>query len=69
MKRYISHDTARCVGRFGLGQDDPVCERRQRCLRYIALLQHPMDTPVPRSTPVETGLCRDGDDYMIEGEA
>ena len=52
MKRYISHDTARCVGRFGLGPDDPVCERRQRCLRYIALLQQPMDTPVPRSTPV-----------------
>jgi hypothetical protein len=67
--RFISDDTARCVGRFGLRPDDAVCERRAHCLRYIALLQWPADVPIPLRISVHTGLCRDGDDYLIEGEA
>ena len=69
MTRFISDDTSRCAGRFGLGPDDPVCDRRERCLRYLALLERSTETPVPIYVHVATGLCRDGGDWMIEGEA
>lgn len=62
-------DIARCVGRFGLGPDDPLCPRRDACVRYQALRQQPPDTSVPLRTPVHTGLCRDGEDWMIGGQA
>lgn len=62
-------DKARCAGRFWLGPDDPVCERRHACLRYRAMQDHPRDMPYPRATPVHTGLCRDGQDWMIGGTA
>lgn len=62
-------DVSRCVGRFGLGAEDPVCDRREQCVRYQALLAHPSDTPIPMETPVHTALCRDGDDWMIGGQA
>lgn len=67
--RFISDDTARCVGRFGLRPGDAVCKRRDHCLRFIALMQWPEDVPIPMRITVHTGLCRDGDDYFIEGEA
>jgi len=67
--RFISDDTARCVGRFGLGPDDNTCRIRHRCLRYIALVEWPADVPIPLRISVATGLCRDGDDYFIEAEA
>lgn len=63
-------DKARCAGRpNGLGPDDLVCDRRNDCLRYRAMLDHPRDQPFPRATPVHTGLCRDGSDWMIGGMA
>jgi hypothetical protein len=68
-RRFISDDTARCVGRFGLGPDDETCRIRHRCLRYIALIERPEGVPIPIRIHVATGLCRDGDDYFIEGEA
>ena len=68
-RRFISEATARCVGRFGLGPDDPICPRREHCLRYIAMVQWPEHVAIPIRISVQTGLCRDGDDYFIEGEA
>ena len=62
-------DIARCAGRFGLGPDDPVCERRSACQRYLAMLDWPRDMPYPPTTPVHTGLCADGSDWMIGGTA
>jgi hypothetical protein len=67
--RFISDDTARCVGRFGLGPDHETCRIRHRCLRYVALVEWPAEVPLPMRITVATGLCRDGDDYFIEGEA
>lgn len=32
-------DVSRCVGRLGLGPDDDICADRQRCLRYLAVIQ------------------------------
>lgn len=63
------NDVARCVGRFGLGADDPVCKRREQCLRYTALLAWPRDVSIPLQIPVHTGLCADGTDWMIGGAA
>lgn len=67
--RHLPNDMSRCAGRFGLGPDDPVCERRDSCLRYIALLQQSRDEPIPSCVPVMTGLCADGQDWMIGGLA
>lgn len=68
--RQPPNDVSRCAGRIGgLGPDDLICERRERCLRYQALLAWPRDQPIPLAIPVHTGLCRDGQDWMIGGEA
>lgn len=69
MSMWIANDVTRCAGRFGLGPDDPVCPRREQCLRYRALLEHEPERPVPIYIAVASGLCRDGEDYMIEGQA
>lgn len=66
----LSNDTCRCAGRFGLGPDDPVCERREACARYVEFRDHwPNNDPIRYVIPVSTGLCRDGDDYLIPLEA
>ena len=69
MTRYISDDTARCAGRFGLADEDQLCPRRLQCPRFIALVEWPDDEPIPFRIPVHTGLCADGTDWMIGGEA
>lgn len=66
--RRLPNDVSRCVGRFGLGPDDPICERREACLRYLDMQQQPQGESWGR-IPVSTGLCRDGEDWMIGGEA
>lgn len=62
-------DVSRCAGRFGLGPDDPVCPRREQCARYLAIIG-PDRERFPKGYPaiwsVHTGLCRHGDDCMIE---
>lgn len=66
----LPDDVSRCAGRIGgLGPDDPVCARRDRCMRYLAMLAQPMDEPYPPHTPVHTALCRDGGDYLLEASA
>lgn len=68
--RQLPNDVSRCAGRIGgLGPDDPICERRDQCLRYLALLAWPAGKSIPLAIPVHTGLCRDGQDWMIGGEA
>jgi hypothetical protein len=64
-------DISRCAGRFGLGPDDPICERRHECARFVALLNGDGadESGRWRGVPVATGLCRDGDDYFIEMDA
>lgn len=69
MTAYLSDDVARCVGRYGLKPDDPVCRRREQCARYQALLAHPRDVPIPMRISVAIALCTGEDDYMIQGEA
>jgi hypothetical protein len=62
-------DISRCAGRFGLGPDDPVCPRRQQCARYLSMLgpdREQFPDGYPRHISVHTGMCRHGDDYMIE---
>lgn len=63
----IQNDIARCVGRFGLGPDDPICPRRQQCARYrqIAIDRERFPGGYPEFVSMFTGLCRDGDDYLI----
>lgn len=67
----IYNDIARCVGRFGLGPDDPICPRRQQCARYrqIEIDRERFPDGYPEFVSVSTGLCRDGDDYLIQMEA
>ncbi|TAA18216.1 hypothetical protein EA658_13805 [Pseudoxanthomonas winnipegensis] len=68
--RTLPLDVSRCVGRLGgLGPDDDICPRRDQCLRYLALLDHPAHQPIPLRVPVHTALCRDGEDWMIGGAA
>lgn len=64
----LPNDVSRCVGRFGLRPDDPVCPRRESCQRYMQLAEDRNRWPEgwPVCVPVATGLCREGDDYMIE---
>lgn len=69
MMRQLPGDVARCAGRFGLGPDDPVCERRDQCLRYQGLINWPNDDPERFRIPVHTGLCASREDWMIGGEA
>lgn len=68
--RQPPNKVVRCAGRIGgLGPNDAICERRDSCLRFRALLAWPSDTPIPIEIPVMTALCRDGRDWYIEGEA
>lgn len=66
----IRNDIARCVGRFGRDHDDPNCPRRQKCARYrqIAIDRDRFPDGYPESVSVFNGLCRDGDDYLIQME-
>ena len=66
----ICNDIARCVGRFGLGPDDPICPRRQQCARYrqIAIDRGRFPDGYPEFVSVFNGLCRDGDDELIPME-
>lgn len=63
----LSSDVSRCVGRFGLGENDPVCPRRSECARYVAMADDREKYPegYPESISVSTGLCRDGGDFFI----
>ena len=63
----LRSDISRCVGRFGLEPDDPVCPRRSTCLRYVTMFHDRIRWAegYPKTTPVHTGLCRDGGDYFI----
>lgn len=67
MKNLIYNDVARCVGRFGLGPDDPICPHRESCTRYlqITLDRDRFPDGIPLGISYATGLCADGDDYMI----
>lgn len=63
-------DVTRCVGRFGLGPDDAICERRHQCARYLAMDSDRERFPggYPSHISVATGLCRDGGDWCIPVE-
>lgn len=63
-------DNSRCVGRFGLGANDHLCPRRNTCARHVAMTGDRERWPdgYPKSTPVHTGLCRDGGDFFINAE-
>ena len=63
----LPRDLSRCAGRFGLGPDDPVCPRREQCARYVALLARDGadETGAWIGVPVATGLCREGEDFLI----
>lgn len=63
----LPNDISRCVGRFGLGVDDPICDRRATCKRYTAMLddRDRWLAGYPAHVPVATGLCRDGDDHYL----
>ena len=67
---FLPFDISRCVGRFGLGPDDPICPRRDHCARYLAITTDRERWPngYPPYVPVATGLCRDGDDFYIGGD-
>ena len=57
-----------CAGRpEGLGVDR-VCPRRGDCARFAGLLAYNGQS-VPLSVPVMTGLCRDGNDWYVAGQA
>lgn len=68
---FLPFDISRCVGRFGLGPDDPICPRRGTCLRYLAMAADAERWPngYPPYVPVSTGLCADGSDHYIDQEA
>lgn len=63
----LSHDIARCVGRFGLDEESTICPRRESCARYVTMRADHLRWPhgYPLSVSVHTGLCRHGDDFMI----
>lgn len=64
----LPRDISRCVGRFGLGTDDPICSRRSECARYVALIEGDGEdeTGSWNTISVATGLCRDGEDHFIQ---
>lgn len=62
----LPNDVSRCVGRNALTADGPVCERREQCARYVALLNHPKGESV--MVPVAMHLCGDGDDGFIPAD-
>lgn len=65
----LSLRVTRCAGRpYGLGADDPVCERRNQCARYLAMISKDRERwpdGYPPDVPVHTGLCLDGQDWYI----
>lgn len=64
----ICNDIARCAGRFGLGPDDPICERRNECARHqqMAIDRKRFPDGCPEFIPVHTGLCSPHEhDYLI----
>lgn len=66
----LPDDVSRCVGRFGLGPDDPICPRRNHCARYLEMVGDRERFPggYPSHISVATGLCRDGGDWCIPVE-
>jgi len=65
----LPRDVTRCVGRFGSGPDDPICDRRTTCARYTAMLAGDGADDEGRwiGVPVATGLCG-VDSYYIHAE-
>jgi hypothetical protein len=59
----LGNDICRCVGRKALTPEAPICERREQCARYVALLEQPEG---PVLSPVAMHLCTDTDDFLIE---
>ena len=62
-------DVSRCAGRFGPSPGDPVCPRRQQCARYLAMLgpdRERFHDGYPGFVLLHDGLCKDGDDNIIE---
>ena len=67
----LTRDISRCTGRFGLVPDDPICQRRNECARFVALINGD-GTDADGAwigVQVATGLCRDGGDYFIGADA
>lgn len=62
----LSIHITRCAGRpHGLGPDAPVCERRNQCERYLAMVGEDRERfpdGYPLSVRVASGLCADGID-------
>lgn len=63
----LRDDVSRCAGRFGLGADDPICPRRESCVRYTQMDADRVRWPegYPLHVSVATGLCRGGADHSI----
>ena len=59
----LPFSVTRCAGRpHGLGPDDPVCERRNQCARYLAMVGEDRERfpdGYPLSVHVASGLCVD----------
>lgn len=62
----LPFSVTRCAGRpRGLGPDDPVCERRNSCERYLAMIGEDREVypnGYPLSVRVASALCVDGAD-------
>lgn len=51
-------DVARCAGRpNGLGPEDPICPRRDTCLRYRHILE------MGPSTPIYAAMCEGRNEF------
>lgn len=33
----LPYDMTRCAGRLGIGPDDPICQKRAQCARYLII--------------------------------
>ena len=58
----LPNDVSRCVGRIGLGPDDPICQKRERCERWLTLQSEiRWGREDYRETPIITHCYVDGD--------
>lgn len=68
----LPFSVTRCAGRpHGLGPDDPVCERRNSCERYLAMIGEDREVypnGYPLSVRVASGLCADGIDRFLPAD-